>query len=332
MTSTQATTASTQDSPESKATTALLTTDKPTTSSQLTVRPLGFLGCGNMGSAIVAGLLQAGYPANQLFLCNQHPEKLAHFAQQGVTLFNQVDKFVQNLQAQQAAVLVLAIKPQMVAQVCSQLDFSGLDVISLAAGISCDRLSQLLPNATNYCRVMPNTPSLVGLGMAGIYAPGHASALASKVEPNAQVEPSAQAEPSAQLLGDFAYGLMQAVGKAEFVRSEDQINQVIACAGSAPAYFFLLMEALEQAMIARGMPAAQAQALIAQTALGAATMATKRVVAGGESFAQLRQNVTSKGGTTAAALGVFEGEGIRETVAQAVEACIARAEEMEKLF
>lgn len=323
---TSTTTALTQESTESKATTALLTTDKPTTFSQLTVRPLGFLGCGNMGSAIVAGLLKAGYPASKLFLCNQHPEKLAHFAEQGVTLFNQVDKFIQHLQAQQAAVLVLAIKPQMVAQVCSQLDFSGLDVISLAAGISCDRLSQLLPNATNYCRVMPNTPSLVGLGMAGIYAPGHASALASKVEP------LAQAEPSAQLLGDFAYGLMQAVGKAEFVRSEDQINQVIACAGSAPAYFFLLMEALEQAMTARGMPRAQAQALIAQTALGAATMATEKVVAGGESFTQLRQNVTSKGGTTAAALGVFEAQGLRETVAQAVEACIARAEEMEKLF
>lgn len=154
---------------------------------------------------------------------------------------------------------------------------------------------------------MPNTPSLVGKGMSGLYAPANVSA-----------------EDRA-----FSAELMQSVGKVCWVEQESGINGVIAAAGSAPAYFFLFMEAMQQEAMRQGFTPESACQLVQQAALGAAAL----VEASPDTpLATLRENVTSKGGTTAEALRVFNERQLTQTVTDAMRAAVHRAQEKEKLF
>ncbi|WP_338659330.1 pyrroline-5-carboxylate reductase [Pectobacterium araliae] len=270
-------------------------------------RKIAFIGAGNMAQAIIAGLVNGGYPAQHISVCapsGKNRDALA--AQYGVI------SSADNVHcAQEADVIVLAVKPQMMATVCEplgeQVNFTGKLVLSIAAGINIARFQALLGEPLNIVRIMPNTPSLVGKGMSGMYAPPSVS----------------QADK------DFTAQLMQSVGKICWVDSESGINGVIAAAGSAPAYFFLFMEAMQQEAIHQGFDQETARLLVQQAASGAAAL----VEANPDTpLSTLRENVTSKGGTTAEALRVFNEQQLTQTVAEAMQAAIARAQEMETLF
>ncbi|GMQ45386.1 pyrroline-5-carboxylate reductase [Vibrio sp. 10N] len=269
-------------------------------------RKVAFIGAGNMTRSIVAGLVASGYEPNCITATNRSEAKLTALQQDyGVQVTTD------NVEAaKQADVIVMAVKPQLMEEVAKPLqsvDFSNKLVISIAAGINVARMQQMFACELNLIRVMPNTPSLVGKGMSGLFA--------SPVTPDADKQ--------------FAGQLMQAVGKVCWVEQESGINDVIAAAGSAPAYFFLFMEAIQQQAIASGFDSDSARLLVQQTALGAATMVTENPDI---DLATLRQQVTSKGGTTAEAVRTFEESDIRGIVAKAMQAAVARAEEMEKLF
>ncbi|AYH03858.1 pyrroline-5-carboxylate reductase [Pectobacterium parmentieri] len=270
-------------------------------------RKIAFIGAGNMAQAIIAGLVNGGYPAQHISVCapsGKNRDALA--AQYGVI------SSADNVRgAQEADVIVLAVKPQMMATVCEplgeQVNFTGKLVLSIAAGISITRFQALLGEPLNIVRIMPNTPSLVGKGMSGMYAPASVN----------------QADK------DFTAQLMQSVGKICWVDRESGINGVIAAAGSAPAYFFLFMEAMQQEVIRQGFDQETARLLVQQAASGAAAL----VEANPDTpLSTLRENVTSKGGTTAEALRVFNEQQLTQTVAEAMQAAIARAQEMETLF
>ncbi|UPQ87692.1 pyrroline-5-carboxylate reductase [Vibrio sinaloensis] len=269
-------------------------------------KKIAFIGAGNMVSAIVAGLVADGYPSDLITATAPSPTRRLPLEQKyGIHTTSD------NLRAvDDAQVVVLSVKPQMMEQVCEpfqSMNLSGKLVISIAAGINCDRLMQMLGQTVNLVRVMPNTPSQLGLGMSGLYAPQSVN----------------QADK------DFAAKLMESCGKVCWVEQESGINNVIAAAGSAPAYFFLFMEAMQAEAIAQGFDKPTARLLVQQAALGAASM----VVENPETeLSTLRENVTSKGGTTAEALRTFNQHQLSDIVAKAMQAAVARAEEMEKLF
>ncbi|MFV0490032.1 MAG: pyrroline-5-carboxylate reductase, partial [Vibrio fluvialis] len=187
------------------------------------------------------------------------------------------------------------------------IDFSNKLVISIAAGVSVERLNAMLGSTLNLVRVMPNTPSLVNRGMAGLYA-------------SASVSEADKA---------FTAELMAAVGKVCWVEQESGINSVIAAAGSAPAYFFLFMEAMQAEAMAQGFDKETARLLVQQSALGAAEMVQANPDI---ELSTLREQVTSKGGTTAEAIRTFNEHQLTDIVAKAMRAAVSRAEEMEKLF
>ncbi len=269
-------------------------------------KKITFIGAGNMVRAIVSGLVANGYPAS-LITATAPSETRRVALEQDFGINTTSD----NLKAaEQADVVVLSVKPQMMEEVCQPLqavDWSEKLVISIAAGIKSVRFDEMLNSPLNLVRVMPNTPSQLGKGMSGLYAPQNVS----------------QADKQ------FASNLMQACGETCWVDQESGINNIIAAAGSAPAYFFLFMEAMQQEAMAQGFDAATARQLVQQSALGAAEM----VVANPNSeLATLRENVTSKGGTTAEALRTFNQHQLSDIVAKAMQAAVSRAEEMEKLF
>ncbi|WEM42708.1 pyrroline-5-carboxylate reductase [Photobacterium sp. DA100] len=269
-------------------------------------RSIAFIGAGNMARSIIAGLVASGYAPDKITATAPSPARREPLARDyGIhTTDNNLSA------ASDADVIVLAVKPQLMEEVCRPLqilDFSGKLVISIAAGIGAERLNEMLATKLNLVRVMPNTPSLIGKGMSGLYA-------SSALNPNDR---------------QFAESLMQAVGEVCWVEQESGINSIIAAAGSAPAYFFLFMEAMQEEAIKQGFTAEQARMLVQQSALGAAEM----VVANPETdLATLRAQVTSKGGTTAEAIRTFNECQLSDTVAKAMRAAVSRAEEMEKLF
>lgn len=269
-------------------------------------RTIAFIGAGNMARSIIAGLVQSGYPAENITAVNRTAEKSAAFRDTFGVHANE-DAVAS---AQQADVVVLGVKPQgMEALLASMqaVDWSEKLVISIAAGISIARLCEMAGAPLKLVRVMPNTPSLVGEGMSGLYAPDSVS----------------DADRT------FSDDLLSAVGKVCWVRDESDINGVIAAAGSAPAYFFLFMEAMQKEAERQGFDKQTARELVQQAALGAAKM----VVANPDTeLATLREQVTSKGGTTAEALNVFNNNQLTETVSEAMQAAVRRAEEMESLF
>lgn len=264
-----------------------------------------FIGGGNMAQAIVLGLLKQGYPAAQIIVNDPNEDKRAFFAHLGVqTAENNAES------ASRADVVLLAVKPQMMAEVCqplSAVNFADKLLISIAAGISTARLQTLIPTATSTVRVMPNTPALVGEGMAGLFA----------------------AKNTAETDRTFAEALLSAVGKTVWVEDEDHMHTITAASGSSPAYFFLMLEAMQQALMKMNLDENTARRLVQQAMFGAAKMVVENPQT---ALSTLRENVTSKDGTTAAALAVFDAQHFNQIIEQAMQACVARSTEMEKLF
>lgn len=266
---------------------------------------IAFIGAGNMTRAIILGLLNSGYPADHIIASNPSADKLDVLARLGVRTTHDNREA-----ASAAAVVVLAVKPQLMAIASADfkdLDFSDKLLMSIAAGISLQRLQQLLPSAVAAIRVMPNTPSLLSAGMSGLFANAHCS----------------------EEYRTFAAELMQAVGEICWLQQESDINTVISASGSSPAYFFLFLEAMEQQLEEMGLDCQTARALIQQSMLGAAKM----VIANPDmTLSALREQVTSKGGTTEAAIQVFRQYKLDSIISEAMRAAVARAQEMEALF
>ena len=261
---------------------------------------LAFIGGGNMARSLIGGLIAQGLPARQIIVSDpMEAQRQLLATQYGVRVTDS------NAEAAVAAqIIVLAVKPQElrgVAQaLASTLSHQPL-IISVAAGIRASDLQTWL-GGLPVVRTMPNRPALNGCGVTGLYA-------------STQV-PTTQRE--------LASGIMGAVGKSVWVEQETLIDAVTAVSGSGPAYFFLLMELLEAAGVEQGLPAETARVLAIETAYGSGMMA--REVS--DSPAVLRQQVTSKGGTTEAALKVFEARGMQGIVSDAVKAAAERSAEL----
>jgi len=259
-----------------------------------------FVGGGNMASALAGGLRGRGFAASQL----QAIEPLAASRARIEAAFG-VRCFESALPAAlDCDVLVLAVKPQQMraalAPIRGRLDAQL--VISIAAGIRLAEGSRWLGGHRRLVRTMPNTPALVGAGITGLYA-----------DPSVDAAGRAQAET-----------VLAAVGKTLWVADEAMMDAVTAVSGSGPAYVFYFLEALAQAARGLGFSETEARALALETFAGAVALAR----ASDEPLATLRQRVTSKGGTTEAALRVLDGEDAAGALARAVQAACARGREL----
>lgn len=262
---------------------------------------IGFIGAGNMASALAGGLLARGWRAADISLSDAYPDALVQHAQRG--LFTTTDN---RALVERSDVLVLAVKPQVMAEVLKPLaDIVQARqplIISIAAGIPGASLECWLGGPLPVVRAMPNTPALVQTGATGLFANSRVSA--------------AQRASAESILG--------AVGLALWVDSEHLIDAVTAVSGSGPAYFFYVMEAMMMAGRDLGLDEKTARALTLQTALGAAQMAITADVGPDE----LRRRVTSPGGTTERAIATFDEAGLRDIFARALAACAARGGEL----
>ncbi|WP_163932675.1 pyrroline-5-carboxylate reductase [Paraferrimonas sp. SM1919] len=269
------------------------------------IRSIGFIGAGNMTRSIIGGLVNGNYPNDKIFASNPSQPKLdALVSDFGINVTNDNLELVK-----QVDVIVLAVKPQLMQQMCEKLqgvDLSNKLFITIAAGIKAERYHDYLGQSINLVRTMPNTPSLLGKGLTGLYAPQ-----LNECDRN------------------YCNDLMAAVGQTVWVENEFGLDQVIACAGSSPAYFFLFAEAMIASAKKMGTDEQQARTMVASAMAGAAAMLEQNPDI---SAAQLRANVTSKGGTTAAAIEQFEQADLRTIVDDAMTACVARADAMAKIF
>lgn len=260
---------------------------------------IGCLGYGNMGQAILEGLIAAGYAPERAIVCDPDPGRREAAAQRGVPLAESPAAL-----AEDAEILLLAVKPQ---QMQEALDAArpamhgGALYISIAAGLPLRWFEERLPPQARVVRVMPNTPSLVGAGAAGIAGGAHAA-------------------PEDL---EAARMIFESVGVAAIV-PESQLDAVTALSGSGPAYCFLLAECLATAAEKEGLAPEVAARLAAQTLYGAGRLLAES----GEDPATLRGRVTSKGGTTEAAIRALQDRGFPEAVAAAVAAAAKRSREL----
>lgn len=262
---------------------------------------IGFIGAGNMATALAGGLVARGWDPAAIALSDAVPAALEAHRARGH--FTSTDN---RAVVGRADVLVLAVKPQVMAQVLAPLaDLVQARrplIISIAAGIPVASLEHWLGGALPVVRAMPNTPALVQAGATGLYASAAVSA-----------DQKAAAE-----------AILGAVGLTLWVEEEGLIDAVTAVSGSGPAYFFYVMEAMMAAGEALGLEPATARALTLQTALGAAQMAITADVGP----AELRRRVTSPGGTTERAVATFDEAGLRAIFERALAACAARGAEL----
>lgn len=263
---------------------------------------ISFIGAGNMASAIIGGMLDNGFQADRVWASSPDDDQLqALHSRFGVRVTADNHHC-----AQQADILILAVKPQIMAGVCRDLApvvrNSRPLIVSIAAGLESGTLEQWLGGNLPLVRVMPNTPSLVGRGAAGLFA-------------NAAVSSDQKTRVTT---------IFQSLGKALWLDSEEQLHAVTALSGSGPAYFFLMLEALEAAASELGLAPETARELAIQTMAGAAEMAARSE----EDPAQLKRNVMSPGGTTEKAIQAFENGGLRTLVNNACEAAFRRSQEL----
>jgi pyrroline-5-carboxylate reductase len=270
----------------------------------MNTQKIGFIGGGNMASSLISGLIASGHSPQDLWVSDINQDALKVLAKNlNVNTSTNNDEIINAVD-----VVVLAVKPQILSTVAKNATASIQQkqplVVSIAAGISQQILSQWLGNNIAIVRCMPNTPALVLTGATALHA-------------NAQVTAEQH---------DLAENIMRSVGIALWVNDESELDVVTAVSGSGPAYYFLLMEAMEKAAIEMGMNEVTARLLVQQTALGAAKIALES----SESPEQLRKRVTSPGGTTQQALETFEEGGFTALVSKALHAARDRSIEMSK--
>lgn len=261
-----------------------------------------FIGAGNMAFSLIGGLLGSGY-AKEKIIATSPTEQRRNAITEKTGIFCYAD----NCEAiEKADIIVFAVKPQQMQTVCKEaqavIQKNKPLVVSIAAGIRETDINRWLGGQVAIVRTMPNTPSLIQSGATGLYA-------------NTQVsnEQKTQAE-----------NILRAAGLTIWVEKESLIDSVTALSGSGPAYYFLFMEAMQQAGEKLGLDAESAKLLTLQTAFGA----TKMALESHEDLVTLRQNVTSPNGTTEKALQSFEAANLREIVFNAMQAAQHRSEEL----
>ncbi len=277
------------------------------TATSMTDPTIAFIGGGNMARALISGLIIDGWPPERLWVSDPDPHQRRLLARD-YSLPNITDLNAQA--AAQADVLLFAVKPQMLRAVAESLA-DGVQsrkplVVSIAAGIRAVALERWLGGGLAVVRCMPNTPALVQCAATGLYA-----------NPRTDAPQRALAER-----------ILRSVGIAMWVENETLIDVVTALSGSGPAYFLLVMEAMEQAGVQLGLAPEIARRLTQQTALGAASMA----LAGNEAPAALRARVTSRGGTTEKGIEALERGELHRHFEGAVTAAFRRAQELAQEF
>ncbi len=270
----------------------------------MNTQKIGFIGGGNMASSLISGLIASGHSAQHIWVSDINPDSLKILATSLA-----VNTTTDNSEVINAVdVVVLAVKPQILKEVAEKaaplIQQKKSLVVSIAAGISQASLSQWLGSSIAIVRCMPNTPALVLTGATALHA-------------NSKVSASEH---------DLAESIMRSVGIALWVEEETELDAVTAVSGSGPAYYFLLMEAMEKTALALGLTTNTARLLVQQTALGAAKIALEST----ESPEELRKRVTSPGGTTQKAIETFEAGGFSELVSKALHAARDRSIEMSK--
>jgi pyrroline-5-carboxylate reductase len=265
---------------------------------------IGFIGGGNMASSLISGLIASGHAPEHIWVSDINPDTLSDLKKQ-----LNVNTSADNDDVVNAAdVVVLAVKPQTLSTVAQSIAALIQQkrplVVSIAAGINQNSLSRWLGADTAIVRCMPNTPALVLTGATALHANDKVTAEQC----------------------DLAENILRAVGIALWVDDEAELDAVTAVSGSGPAYYFLLMEAMEKAALELGLKQETARLLVQQTALGAAKIALESA----ESPEQLRKRVTSPGGTTQQAIETFEQGGFTELVSKALHAARDRSIEMSK--
>lgn len=266
---------------------------------------IGFIGGGNMAEALIKGIIAENiYTSDGILVSDISADRLTFLAKQ-----YKVKTTDQNAAlASQVDILVLAVKPQTMAEALASIKDSlkeNVLVISIAAGIKIAKIADVLGDIP-IVRVMPNTPALIAQGASALFA-----------------------NDKAEKILDKAKTIFDAVGIAVTVESEDLIDAVTAVSGSGPAYFFLLMEEMIKAAVELGIPEDNAKKLVLQTAKGAALLAVG-ADENGETAAQLRQKVTSPGGTTEAALKTFTEGKFASLVTAAIKRAYDRSKELSK--
>src|SRR5690348_14579824 len=269
-------------------------------------RTTAFIGGGNMARSLIGALIGHGAGASSVAVAEPRADARDELARDfGVRTFSDNADAVVG-----AGCVVLAVKPQMMRKVCEQLAEPLREtrplLISIAAGVRIEQLERWLGAHLAIVRCMPNTPALIGAGAAGLCA-------------NARVGAAQRA---------LAERILNAAGIARWIEDESHMDVVTALSGSGPAYFFLLVEAMEDAAVELGLPRATARALAVQTCMGAGRMLAE----GNESAATLRARVTSPQGTTQAALDAFAQGNLRELVRRAMTAATRRGGELSAML
>lgn len=267
---------------------------------------IAVIGVGNMGASLIAGLIKDGYPNDKIWGTDQDPMRLKQLQQTFAIHVTDDNKKA----VTQADVVIFAIKPQLFASVTTELAASIQAkkplVISIAAGITEASIQHWLQGNVAIVRAMPNTPALIGCGATALYA-------------NTFVDTEAR---------NLAESILRAVGIVVWLENETLMDTVTALSGSGPAYFFFIMQALQEAAIQLGLPQETARILTLETALGAARMA----IESGKSLSELQHNVTSPGGTTEKGISVLEENQVQTIIYQVLKAAKLRSEELAAMF
>lgn len=267
---------------------------------------IAILGAGNMGASLLGGLINNQYAADKIWVTDKDTTKLDLLKKQ----FN-VNTSTDNVDAiQMADVIIIAVKPQILSHVAKEIALTVKKhnplILSIAAGIRMSSLQHWLGETVPIVRVMPNTPALIGCGASVLYANHHVNTTQHSI----------------------AESILRAVGITVWITDENQMDIVTALSGSGPAYFFLIMEALQKAAQQLGLPNDIAKLLTLQTAYGATRMAMESEW----DIVKLREHVTSPGGTTEQAIGVFEEANIRDICLNVLTAAEQRSKELAALF
>lgn len=265
------------------------------------------VGCGKMGSAMGSGLVESGAVAPEMLrCCDRDPERADRLAEETGAATVRTEDLFDAFDGVDRRLFVAAVKPKDVQSLLERgsPSFEPTDtVLSIAAGVPTDRLAAWAGETPELVRAMPNTPALVGRGITGVYAPGEADM-------------------------DLVRALLEGVGRVVELDDESHFDALTAVSGSGPAYVFTAIEALADGAVRMGLDRESAIELATETLFGSAALARSREA----HTAQLKDEVTSPGGTTAAGLAELEERGFRSALIEAVRAAAEKSEEMtEKL-
>lgn len=260
---------------------------------------IGFIGAGNMARSLIGGLTSSGVKSDNLFAADPNEE-----IRNALTRDFSIQAFADNqMLVDKCDVIVFSVKPQALKEVSTSLKAKDNTLyLTIAAGITSESLNTWLGGNKAIVRAMPNTPSLVLSGACGLFANEHVN----------------------EEQKETAESILRAVGMAVWVNTEAQLDAVTALSGSGPAYFFMVLEAMEKAGEELGLPADTARLLAIQTGFGA----TKLALEVDEDPEELRKKVTSPGGTTEQAIKTFEEQGLIDTFSKAMKAARDRAEQL----